>query len=147
MSDDGAGPQTLGAACGECPECGAAQVPLTCQQRLELLLAWEVDDEELRAQHFLTVASFNLQHPAAFTEDAIAGLEQALQGYLDGRLAIADIRRRASHATRVHRPRDEVRPRRRSWPKTIDAVAVPEQPGGAAKRVRAWAESIRGSIG
>jgi hypothetical protein len=147
MSNDRAQPQTLGTASGDCPECGGAQVPLTCQQRLELLLAWEVDDDELRAQHFLTVASFNLQHPAAFTEDAIAGLEEAVRGYLDGRLTLVDIRRRASRAIRVHRPRDEVRPRQRTWPMTIDAVAAPEQPGGAARRVRAWADSIRRAIG
>jgi hypothetical protein len=30
---------------------------------------------------------------------------------------------------------------------TIDAVAAPEQPTGAAARVLAWAESIRSSIG
>jgi hypothetical protein len=147
MSEQGANQQTLGTAPGECPECGATQAPLTCRQRLELLLAWEGDDDALRARHFLTVASFNLQHPAAFTDDARAGLEQALEGYLDGRLTIADIRRRASHATRVHRPGDEVRPQRRYWPMTIDAVAAPEQPTGAAARVLAWAESIRSSIG
>jgi hypothetical protein len=139
--------QTLSSAPSECPECGAVQAPLTCRQRLELLLAWEVDDDALRAQHFLTVASFNLQHPAAFTDEARAGLEQAFAGYLDGRLTIADIRRRASGAARVHRPADEVRPRRRDWPMTIDAVAAPEQPTGAAQRVLAWAESIRRSLG
>jgi hypothetical protein len=77
----------------------------------------------------------------------MAGLEQALEGYLDGRLTIADIRRLASRASRVHRPRGEVRPQRRYWPMTIDAVAVPEQRSGAAKRVLAWADSIRSSIG
>jgi hypothetical protein len=129
----------------ECPECGAAQAPLTCRERLELLLAWEVDDEALRGLHFLTVASYNLQHAAVFTDEARAGLEDALDGYLDGRLTIADIRRRASGAARVHRPADEVRPRRRDWPMTIDAVAAPGQPAHAATRVLSWAESIRTS--
>lgn len=139
-------PPTAGAGQSECPECGAAQVPLTCRERFELLLAWEGDDDALRGQHFLTVASFNLQHPAAFTDEARAGLEDALDGYLDGRLTIADIRRRASRAARVHRPADEVRPRRRDWPMTIDAVVAPGQPAHAATRVRAWAESIRALI-
>jgi hypothetical protein len=130
----------------ECPECGASQVPLTCQERLELLLAWEVDDDALRSEHFLTVASFNLQHPAAFTAEALTGLKDAFDGYLNGRLTIADIRRRASRATRILRPADEVRPRRRNWPMTIDAVALPEQPANAAARVLAWAESIRTGI-
>lgn len=128
-----------------CPECGAAQTPLTCRQRLELLLAWEVDDAELSQKHFLTVASFNLQHPAAFTEEARAGLEEALDGYLDGHLTIAAIRQRASKAARIHRPAGEVRPRRRDWPVTLDMVAVPGQPRDAAARVLSWAESIRRS--
>jgi hypothetical protein len=34
---------TLDNVPGESPECGAAQAPLTCRQRLELLLAWEVE--------------------------------------------------------------------------------------------------------
>ena len=143
MSPDHVNQQTVGAAPRECPECGAAQVPLTCRERLELLLSWEVDDEALRGHHFLTVASFNLQHPAAFTDEARSGLEDALDGYLGGRLTIADIRRRASKATRIHRPADEVRFRRREWPITIDLVAVPEQPANAAMRVLDWAESIR----
>jgi hypothetical protein len=130
---------------GACPECGAAQVPLTCRERLELLLAWEADDEALRRHHFLTVASFNLQHPAAFTEEARAGLEEAFRGYLDGRLTIYDIRRRAGRATRVYRPASDVHPRKRVWLMTIDAVAAPDQAAGAATRVRAWAESIRRS--
>ena len=70
-------------------------------------------------------------------------MEDALDGYLEGRLTIADIRRRAASATRIHRPADEVRFRRREWPVTIDMVAVPEQPANAATRVLGWAESIR----
>jgi hypothetical protein len=118
---------------------------MTCRERLELLLAWEADDEALRRQHFLTVASYNLQHPAAFTDEARAGLEDALVGYLDGLLTIADIRRRASGAARVRRPADQVRLRRREWPMTIDAVATPGEPAHAATRVLSWAESIRRS--
>ena len=140
------------AACdeqAECPECGAPQSRLTCRARLELLLAWEVDDEALRELHFLTVASFNLQHPAAFIDQARAGLEEAFRGYLDGQATIADIRRRAAGvdgAVRIRRRSDEVRPQRRRWPVTIDAVAVPGQPADAAARVRSWAEAIRDTL-
>lgn len=116
---------------------------MTCGERLGLLLSWEVDDPALRAVHFLTVASYNLQHPAAFTIDAIAGLKDALGGYLEGRLSIADIRRRAGRAARIHRPDGPAPPRLRAWPMTIDVVATPEAPAGAADRVRAWAASIR----
>ena len=132
-----------------CAECGAPQSSLTCRGRLELLLAWEVDDEGLRKLHFLTVAAYNLQHPATFTDEARVGLEEAFCGYLGGRLTIADIRRRAAGvngATRVRRARNEVHPERRRWPMTIDAVAVPGQPAYAAARVRAWAESVRDTL-
>jgi hypothetical protein len=126
-----------------CPECGADQATMTCVDRLGLLLAWEVDDEALRAVHFLTVASYNLQHPAAFTNDAIAGLRDALRGYLDGHLSIADIRRRAGSARRILRPGGPGAPSLRTWSMTIEAVATPDAAAGAADRVRAWAETIR----
>jgi hypothetical protein len=46
-----------------CPECGAPGVSGTiCWEMLELL-----------AEHFLTVASYNLQHPTQFTEAALSG--------------------------------------------------------------------------
>jgi hypothetical protein len=132
-----------------CPECGASQRPLTCRARLELLLAWEVDDAPLRELHFLTVASYNLQHPAVFTDDARLGLERAFAGYLEGRLTIGQIRRQAtavSGATRVHRPPSDVHPVRRSWAITIDGVAVPGHAAEAADRVRIWAESIHRAL-
>ena len=61
-----------------CPECGAPRVGgLACWEQLGVLLAWEHDDPALQREHFLTVASYNLQHPARFTDDAIAGLREA----------------------------------------------------------------------
>ena len=142
---------TTGAPAAEqrCVECGASQQPLTCRARLELLLAWEAEDPALRELHFLSVASYNLQHPAIFTDEARLGLEQAFTGYLEGRLTIARIRRQAtavSGATRVHRRPSDVRPVRRDWAITIDAVAVPGRPADAADRVRAWADSIRRAL-
>lgn len=51
-----------------CPECGAPRVHgMTCWEMLGLLIAWEYDDPDRRAEHFLTVASYNLQHPASGT--------------------------------------------------------------------------------
>ena len=132
-----------------CAECGASQRPLTCRARLELLLAWEADDPTLRELHFLTVASYNLQHPAVFTDQARLGLERAFAGYLEGRLSIARIRRQAAAvngATRVHRPQSDVHPVQRSWAITIDCVAVPGHAVEAPDRVRAWAESIHHAL-
>jgi hypothetical protein len=44
-----------------CPECGAPPVDdLDCGGQLGGIIAWEWQDPELMAQHFLTVASYNL---------------------------------------------------------------------------------------
>ena len=134
-----------------CPECGAPRVNgLFCWDQLRQLLAWEVDDAELREVHFLTVASYNLQHPAQFTDDAIAGLRQSYIDYLDRGISIAEIRRRASSAfegaKRVRRDEASIRPVLRTWPMTIAAVYDGARPDGAAERVRRWARAIRSTL-
>jgi Family of unknown function (DUF5946) len=131
-----------------CPECGAPRVKgMTCWEMLGTLLASEYDDPELMAEHFLTVASYNLQHPAQFTEATLAGLRAVFIERLDQGLGIAEIRRRvgkaASGVTRVLKPQAERQPVLRQWAMTIADVYLPEQPAGAAERVRAWAAVIR----
>ncbi len=139
---------TTGAGCGEC---GAPRVDgMTCWEQLGLLLAWEYDDPALAAQHFLTVASYNLQHPAQFVDEALTGLRAMFVEHLDNGLAVQEIRRRIGQASagneRVLRPTAERRPRLRAWRMTIADVYLPDQPRGAAARVRAWAESIRNEL-
>ena len=134
-----------------CPECGAPRVDgLECRDRFGQLLAWEVDDAELRSVHFLTVASYNLQHPAWFTDEAIAGLRQAYIDHLDRGVPVAELRRRASAAVegakRVRRDEASVRPVLREWTMTIADVALPDQPQSAAERVRRWARAIRSTL-
>ena len=131
-----------------CPECGAPRVDgLGCWDLLGQLIAWEVDDAELRGVHFLTVASYNLQHPAWFTDEAIAGLRQAYLDHLDRGVPVDVLRRRVSAAVegskRVRRDQASVRPVLRTWPMTIADVALPDRPQGAAERVRRWAREIR----
>ncbi len=114
------------------------------------ILAWEWQDPELAAVHFLTVASYNLQHPAQFTEAALAGLREQFIAHLDQGVAISEIRRRigrtAAGATRVIKPEAERRPVLRRWPMTIADVYIPDRPDGAAERVKAWAASIRQEV-
>ena len=134
-----------------CPECGARRAGgLTCWEQLGALLAWEAHDPELAAEHFLTVASYNLQHPAQFTEPALTGLRAGLVDHLDRGVPVADLRRRAGRAfggaQRVLRPAAERRPALRRWRLTIADVYLPEQPAGAAERVRQWAHAIRAEI-
>lgn len=134
-----------------CPECGAPSVEgLSCWAQLGGIIAWEWQDPELLAEHFLTVAAYNLQHPAQFTDAALAGLQTAYIDYLDHGIQIAEVRRRvgnvAAGATRVLKREEERHPVLRRWTMTIAHVYLPDQPAGAAARVRAWAASIRKEI-
>ena len=134
-----------------CPECGAAVVDgLDCWGQLGGVLAWEVDDRELAAVHFLTVASYNLQHPAQFTTEAINGLQTLFCQHLDEGIPIQKIRQQVSAAaegqTKVLKPEAERRPVLRPWPMTINAVYIPDHPENAAERVRQWAAAIRAEL-
>jgi hypothetical protein len=134
-----------------CPECGAPAVDgLTCWEQLEMLLSWEASDPDLASEHFLTVAAYNLQHPAQFTDDALANLRAGLTEYLDRGIGTRELRRRASRQfegkTRVLKPEAERRPVLQAWSMTIADVYTPERPAGAADRVRAWGAVIRRAL-
>lgn len=134
-----------------CPECGAPRVDsMDCWAQLGAICAWEWQDPELMAQHFLTVAAYNLQHPAQFTEEAIVGLRRAFLEHLDNNLSVAEIRRQIGRAwegsPRVLKPEAMRRPVLRRWSVTIADVYIPDQPAGAAERVREWAASIRARL-
>ncbi len=147
---DGQGERVPGDS-GACPECGAPAVDgLGCWEQLGMLLAWEGDDPELQAEHFLTVAAYNLQHPAQFTDAALAGLRAAFVERLDHGVAVAELRRRMAGSfegqTRVLRKPAERQPVLRRWPMTIADVYLPERREGAAGRVRAWAAAVRAEL-
>lgn len=134
-----------------CPECGAARVEgLTCWGQLGAVLGWEYQDPDLRAEHFLTVASYNLQHPAQFSEEVLAGLRAALIEHLDQGVPVEVLRRQAARAyggqKRVLKPEAERQPVPRRWRMTIADVYLPAQPQGAADRVRRWAAAIRSEL-
>ncbi len=135
-----------------CPECGGPRVDgLNCWEQLGMVLSWEWDDPDLRAEHFLTVAAYNLQHPAQFTDAALEGLRAAFVERLDTGVAVGELRRRAARQfegrARVLRPAAERQPVPRVWPMTIADVYLPGRPQGAADRVRAWAAAIRKELG
>ena len=131
-----------------CPECGALKVDgLSCWEQLGVIGAWEWQDPALLALHFLTVASFNLQHPAQFIDAAIDSLRELFIAHLDQGMAVAEVRRRVARSTAgsvsVLKPEAERRPVLRHWSMTIADVYIPGQPEGAAERVKAWAATIR----
>jgi hypothetical protein len=120
---------------------------MSCWEMLGAVLAWEAHDPELLAEHFLTVASYNLQHPAQFTDTTLAGLRAVYIERLDRGLGIAEIRRRVGNAgggaTRVLKPAAERVLVLRRWAMTVADVYLPDRSEGAAERVRAWAAAIR----
>lgn len=134
-----------------CPECGAPKVNgMDCKEQLSAIGAWEFEDPELLAEHFLTVASYNLQHPAQFTEEALAGLRSVFIEHLDNGLPVAEIRKRVGNASagykRVLKEESERHPIFRQWTMTIANVYIPDHPECAAQRVRAWAATIRSEL-
>jgi hypothetical protein len=114
------------------------------------ILAWESHDPALFGVHFLTVACYNLQHPASYTDEAIAGLSETLKAVLDDGLGIAEVRRRTSDrydgAQRVRRPEADRRPVRRDWEMTVADVYLPDRPEGATERVKTWAAAVRKAL-
>ena len=131
-----------------CPECGAPTVNgMTCWEQLGAILAREKQDPKLSAEHFLTVASYNLQHPAQFTDESLVALRAAFIERLDNGLPVEEIRRRVGRASegkkRVLKDVSERRPVLHRWDRTIADVYIPDQPQGATGRVRTWAAAIR----
>ena len=131
-----------------CAECGAPQIEgFNCWEQLGALIAWEYNDPALHAQHFLVVASYNLQHPAQFNAAALAELWVAFNDYLDHGVSAETLRQRAAKryagATRVLRPEAERQPQLHHWAMTIADVYLPEQPEGAVERLFRWARVIQ----
>jgi hypothetical protein len=117
---------------------------------LGAILSWEGQDPDLAAEHFLTVASYNLQHPAQFMEDVLEGLRIAVVDYLYYGVSPAELRRRAGRTyegkRRVLKPENERRPVLHRWEMTIADVYLSDHPEGAADRVRTWGKSLAGSF-
>jgi hypothetical protein len=97
-----------------------------------------------------SVACYNLQHPAQFRDEALAGLRTALVDRVDHATPVEEIRRRFARAhageRRVLRAPSQRQPVRRRWGTTIADVYGPGSPHGAAARVRAWAATIRETL-
>jgi len=133
-----------------CSECGALSYDgLICLERLHGIQSLEQADPELQALHFLTLAAYNIQHPAQFTTDAVEGLRQSFAEYLDKHITIDGIKRHNREfngGKLVLRPFSERHTVLRIWQMTSADVYLPFQPQGTAQRVRKWAESVRSEI-
>lgn len=102
-----------------------------------MILAWEWNDPELAALHFVTVTCYNLQHPAQFTESALSNLRTLFLEHMECGLAVTEIRRRVAAASsasaQVLKRPGERRPVGRAWPMTIADVALPDAPQGGRR--------------
>jgi len=150
-SEGKAGESAAREVTASCPECGAPFTDgRTCWEQLCAILAWEWQDPALQAQHFLTVASYNLQHPAQFTDATLAGLRALYIEHLDRGTPVAELRHRVGRmvegSRRVLKPESERRPVLRRWRLTVADVYQAGNPAGAAERVQRWAESIRDEL-
>lgn len=131
-----------------CPECGAPKADgMDCWWQMGAICSWEWSDPELAALHFYTVACYNLQHPATFTNESLLALKDVFRQVYDHGWTPEQIRKamapRVAGTTKVTRPESERRPVLRPWPMTVAHVYLVGQPAGAAARVRDWAAAIR----
>ena len=136
---------------GTCPECGAPlDHGLTCWQQFGTILTWEWQDPELQAVHFLTVAAYNLQHPARFTAEALATLHAVFVDHIDHKTPVDRLRKRVAHVmqghTKVLAEAQEREVTQQSWPMTVADVYNRGESEGAAGRVRQWAMSVRSHL-
>ena len=133
-----------------CSECGAlSRDGLTCQERLHGILALEQADFALQTLHFLTVAAYNIQHPAQFDDDAIEGLRRSFADYLDNKITTGEIMQMGQEfdgAKRFLKPFTERHTVLRIWPVTTADVYIPSQPQGTAGRLEKWIESVKNEL-
>ena len=131
----------------KCGECGAEKVDgLSCFERFGTVLSWEATDQELLGLHFWTVACYNLQHPAQFTDDAIKGLKEVFCEAYDKDVPISYIRKKMSRLTdgkfKVIKEQAS-EPKLVKWSMTISDIYNQKQPDRAADRVNQWRKTVR----
>ena len=137
---------------GSCPECGApSRDRLTCREQFERLLALEYEHPGAYGKvHFLTVASYNLQHPSGFTQPALDWLLDTLQRAIAKDLPPAEIRRIARVSLPqmgkiTQKPKDGGAAAARVWSMTVADIPVGD-PVEYTAAVRAWAGAVTGAL-
>jgi hypothetical protein len=136
-----------------CDEC-AAEVPEggTCRDHFDALLAleWQLSGGPGELAHFLAVSSYVLQHPSSmnYTADALAWLRENVADVLSGRVAVAEVRRRAREAARrpghvTRREGEEpVRWEVPRWPMTVTDALAARDMQAYLELVSRWAGSV-----
>jgi hypothetical protein len=130
-----------------CPECGASKVTgYTCWDMLGQVIGWEYGDPELASEHFMTVACYNIQHPAQFKDEVISDLKQLLAEYLEKKMTVKQIREYVSSRTegkvKILKEKNEVTPVLKKWEMTIADIYTDPKPENPAEKVRQWGNLI-----
>jgi hypothetical protein len=129
-----------------CIECGAANDMLTCEEALNAILTMEPECPKLQAEHFKTVACYIIQHPATYLNEAVEGLINALEGNLNGKLSVDEIRKchdlMFAGSRKVKKKHEDVRLVQKQWQMTIMDCYVPAECETTAENIIKWARSI-----
>lgn len=124
-----------------CPECGAAG----CREKFESMLALEFEDPAVfGAVHHVTVICFNLQHPGAFSEEALAWMRSTLRAIVEEGLSPAELRERSKKKFNGHvnvLSKAPKAPRKVEWSMNVMDIST-DSPEIYVDDIMAWAKSI-----
>ncbi len=126
---------------GICPECGAAG----CREKFESMLALEFEDPAVfGAVHHVTVICFNLQHPGAFSGEALTWMRSTLRAIVEEGLSPAELRERSKKKFNGHvsvLSKAPKAPEKVEWSMTAMDVRT-DSPEVYVSDIMAWAKSI-----
>jgi len=124
-----------------CPECGA----ILCRDKFESMLALEFQYPMVfGAVHHVTVICYNLQHPAAFSEEALAWMRSTLRAIIEEGLTPSELRKWSQKNFRGHVKvlrKVPDKPRSSEWSMTMADVHI-DDPETYVNDVMEWAKSI-----
>lgn len=127
--------------CVICPECGAAG----CREKFESMLALEFEDPEVfGAAHHITVICFNLQHPSAFSDEALVWMRSTLRAIVEEGLSPAELRERSKKQFKGQVSVLNKAPkasRKIDWSMTVMDIRT-DGPETYVNDVMAWAKAI-----
>lgn len=126
-----------------CPECGAAG----CRDKFGEMLALEFESPTVfGAVHHITVICFNIQHPGAFTEEALVWMRSSLRAIIVDGFSPEELRKQARKTSKGNimvrrRTAPPQEPRKIHWSMTVSDIRM-ESHDAYEKDVIAWARSM-----
>ncbi|MDR1533223.1 MAG: DUF5946 family protein [Clostridiales bacterium] len=128
-----------------CPQCGADNDKIICEQVFHTILSMEPDSPKLQSEHFKTVACYIIQHPAIYTDEAIKALVSALRDNLNHNVSVSEILKRHSRifeGTKRVRKNEGAAFVQKKWSMTIRDCCVTNDCESTSDNIVKWAKSI-----